>query len=733
MLTLKERIALKQQATNNQEPTQNFQPPQSTPDALENKVDTNIRDLNKNAPLPLKSGLLTVSSPAKLTFAEKLALSRAKSLATKEETNATLVEKATPQPQESAPIKSAVESIKTVIQSEGKKLSLAEKIALKKNTQEAIEYQMAETHGNINAPILTSDNSAMAIPDADFVEPIKNKIAMSLLDRINAKKALEHKASELTVNEEGHVDAPVYTDSHTFALDILLNEEQLAAVELVKGGKSGVVLGAAGTGKTTSERSMMHAILSSPTIGTTSFKVEGDSRIDAPSVAVVAYTRRAASNSAKAILKDPVLKAQLPHNIMTIHALLEFIPETYQDAEGKERFRFAPTRNADNRLNITHLIIEEATLVGLDLWEQLIDALPYDIQVIFVGDINQLPPVFGPSILNYALTRLPVIELVKVYRQAEGSPIINNAHRILKGEMIEPSANEMGKLTVIEGKNPTYVGQAKTLSALSKMFEIFYSMNIYNPESDMILSPWNVKDLGTDSLNKMIAEMLSLKYNTVVYELLAGFSKLYLGINDKVMFNKRDCIIVDIQANPAYLGATPHLPGTDLSRWGFRRIGQGNSMDLEELSDDEMAMDIDYSNFDAETAAEEMAERKMQCSHIVTLAFEDGYTQEIRAVGDFSPQVFQLGYAMTVHKAQGSEWNKVFIIFHKEHVVSLNRELLYTAITRAREEVYLFAKQYLLNDTVKRQKVKGNTLKDKIEFFNSGIEQQADIRFIKTV
>ena len=75
-------------------------------------------------------------------------------------------------------------------------------------------------------------------------------------------------------------------------------------------------------------------------------------------------------------------------------------------------------RTSMNPLRITHLIVEEASMVGLDLWANLYDAMAPHTQIIFLGDINQIPPVFGKSIMSYALCRLPVIELTHVYRQA---------------------------------------------------------------------------------------------------------------------------------------------------------------------------------------------------------------------------------------------------------------------------------------------------------------------------
>lgn len=600
-------------------------------------------------------------------------------------------------------------SLLEIIKQKKQALSTEQLVEEAKATQEAIKKEM-------NIHTVEEAKAFISTPTAREQGNLPAKIALSLKEKLQ-QKLQQAKATTETVSTVS--TSTVNTRRETFALDIVLNERQQAAVDMADAGKSFVLLGAAGTGKTSSEGAILHRLLEHDRMSMTSYKISGTTRIDAPSVAVVAYTRRAAANSAKAILKDPLLSEKLSHNIMTIHALLEYIPETYYDAvDNKEKFRFAPTRNASNPLRITHLIIEEATLVGLDVWEALYEALPYDVQIIFVGDINQLPPVFGPSILNYALTKLPVIELQEVYRQAEGSPIINNAHRILRGEMLKEGVNEQGRLTIISGKNDVKVGQEKTFAAFNTIFKSFYDQGLYNPDEDMILSPWNKHLLGTDSLNNMIAEFLSIKHDTLVYEVIAGYNKRYLAEGDKVIVNKRDAIIVGIDRNPAYVGKEPKIPSTRLSRFGHMRM-TGNDVAILDEEDD--LDSIDYSNFSIEDIENTSMERKMQASHRITIAYDTGYTETLSNAGDLAPNVFSLGYAMTVHKSQGSEWRRVFIIMHTDHAISLNREMLYTAITRAREEVYILAKRYTLDKAVISQKVKGNTLEDKIAIFNSGL------------
>lgn len=510
--------------------------------------------------------------------------------------------------------------------------------------------------------------------------------------------------------------------SGAFSLDIKLNDKQLLAKELAFQGKSFCLIGAAGTGKTTAQREIAKSLLEQNLLGTHTFRVQGSGeRVTAPSIAFVAYTRIASGNLRRAIHKDPNLEATLMHNVTTIHNLLEYAPETYWDyTEQKEKFRFIPKRTASNPLDITHLIIEEASMVGLDLWEKLYAALRPNTQIIYIGDINQLPPVFGSSILNYALVQLPVVELTQVYRQAEGSEVLDNAHRILKGQSIEEGKD----FKMVRG-GETQLSQSKLSLMLGKTFPKWESAGEYDPEQDIVLSPWNKHDLGTDNMNKWIAQHLGEKRLADVYEIIAGITKCYLAVGDRILFQKQTGVIKDIKRNGMYVGKRPQDHGKDLTRFGIR-IGKPTA----EGEDDDIFAGYEDINLDSlmEQSEEEI---KRQTSHIVEIELETGEAVTLSSVGDFSPAVFSLAYCLTVHKAQGCEWRKVFLILHKDHSISAFRELLYTAVTRAREQVIIIGKDYMVDKAIKNPRIKGNSIAEKIEYFNGGTLQVGDIRCVK--
>lgn len=639
--------------------------------------------LEEEAKLSAPKPSATTQAPEKkLSLAEKLALKR-QQVPVEEKKEEWVVapegtEIALPQIEVAAPIvpttTDIVAPMQRVIHQEIGKLTLAQRLEMKRATQEAIALEMAEES------IPETINSAETGDD------------------------LEVKAFE----------APDL--GGTFSLSIKLNDRQVMATEFAENGKNFCLIGAAGTGKTTTQRTVAAKLVADRKLRSTSFKIKGGggSRVDAPSIAFVAFTNRASANLARAVHKDPVLEEILRNNIMTIHSLLEFEPEEYWDQEAdKMKFRFAPKRTAHNPLTITHLVIEEASMVGLDLWEMLFDALPLGVQIIFIGDINQLPPVFGPSILNYALVQLPVVELTEVYRQQEGSTIIENAHRILAGN---PDLVEGPNFKIVRGKSPVQVGQGKMAMSLAKMFEAWYDLGYYDPADCMILSPWNKKDLGTINMNHWIAQFLGKKRGAVVHEVLAGFSTLYLAEGDRVMFEKQDAVITKITINGMYHGKEPQAAGTDLSRFGVRILGDNHVAEVE--LEDQL---LSYTDFSVDELEDSAMERKQQASHLVTIMTENGQTRTLSATGDFGDQVFSLGYVLTVHKAQGCEWKRVFIILHKDHAVSLFRELLYTAETRSREECILIAKDDVIKKAIASQRIKGNTLEEKIEYFNSGL------------
>ena len=519
---------------------------------------------------------------------------------------------------------------------------------------------------------------------------------------------------------------------------ITLNPEQQAAVDSTVAARSICLIGAAGTGKTTTLKTCLRELLASERLAPLSQSTE-NLRAGAPGVVLVSYTRRAVRNIAKQ------MDEQLKSHCMTIHKLLEFGPVKYEeelpDGTIVNKMRFEPSRNSGNPLprELTTIVIDEASMVSTDLFDLLMDALPIpsQVQFIFLGDLNQLPPIYGMSILGVKLLELPIIELTRVYRQALESPIIalalavknNNfasfnkdAETLWKAphhwdakrvtEKTELHSPGRGKVTLVPWK--TEFDAEYSLKAISKKLPEWINTGFYSPDEDLMLCPWN-ESFGTVELNKHVAQYLGQQRGAEVWEVIAGFNKYYLAVGDKMMVEKQEAIVYDIQRNNKYLGVPPRNPSKTMDRWGKdREPTQGNagSAMTEQDIDDLL-----------EFAAESVEDRTAQSSAIVKVRILDtGETLILDKAAQLNNS--SLGYAITVHKAQGSEARKVIFLTAKCHAAMLSRELVYTAITRAQEELVILHDPTMFSRAASRPRIKGDTLKDKLEFFLSRLKEK---------
>jgi exodeoxyribonuclease V alpha subunit len=502
---------------------------------------------------------------------------------------------------------------------------------------------------------------------------------------------------------------------------ITLNEKQQEFVKTASLGKSCVLIGAAGTGKTTCQRAVTQTLIHSGIAGILS--AEGHKHLisDTPGIVICAYTRRAVANIRRNMPED------LQNNCITIHKLLEYQPVYYEvmdeaTGESKTTMKFEATRNIHRPLppSIKVIIFEEGSMIGTDLHQEVINACPHNVQFIYLGDIQQLPPVFGPAILGFKLLELPVVELTEVYRQALESPIISLAHRILSGKALSakefPSWKKENQLTIHPWKKKISPDAAViTLGAVFKQFE---DKGLYNADEDIILIPFN-KACGTDELNKIIANHLARKRNETTWQIIAGFNKIHLSVGDRILYEKEDATILKIEKNLSYAGAQPIQESKTLDYNGFDPVI--HEREDGETSDDEMDFIL------AQTAAsDEKGDRVRKASHKVTILLTDS-EQQVTVDTASELNSLLLGYALTVHKSQGSEWRKVFFCLHQSHATMIQRELLYTAVTRAREELYIICEPESFEKGILSQRVKGDTLAEKAEYFKGKLDKQQEI------
>lgn len=497
---------------------------------------------------------------------------------------------------------------------------------------------------------------------------------------------------------------------------ITYNSQQQKFIDTVASGKSCVLIGAAGTGKTTCSQGGISALIDTGKIPV--LQAEGHKYLKSGSagILIISYTRRAVNNIRKIQSED------LKNNCITAHKLLEYQPVYYEildseSGETKKTMTFEPSRNAANPLprSIHTIVVEEASMMSLPLFTEIQAALEHSVQWVFIGDIQQLPPVFGSAILGFKMLELPVIELTQVYRQALESPIIRLAHRILSGKPIPPEDYPewyvKDKLTIRPWKKKLHPDKAVVI--LAAFFTGAIDKGIYDPDNDMILIPYN-KSCGTIELNNHIANHIARKKGAITYEVMAGYSKHYFSVGDRVLYDREDAEIIDIAVNAMYSGARVQAPSKYLDYWGCNQKPSNN-----------LVIDEATEEYDAEAFLEgitDTEERVTKASHKITIRLLDTASE---LTIDKATEVNNLlhSYSLTVHKAQGSEWRKVFLCLHQSHATMLQRELLYTGVTRAREELYVICEPESFSKGITSQKIKGETLEEKAEYFKGKLDR----------
>lgn len=315
----------------------------------------------------------------------------------------------------------------------------------------------------------------------------------------------------------------------------------------------------------------------------------------------------------------------------TLHRLLEFNPKTR-----------AFDRNREHPLNCDLLIVDETSMLDTLLAWHLLRAVPDSARVIVVGDVDQLPSV-GPGRVLADLIRSDAVEVVRlteIFRQAERSLIVVNAHRVNQGQMpVLESVDSDGDFFFIERRDPAEV--IETVAHLVAQ-RIPARFGLDPVEHIQVLTPRNRGPLGTDALNTKLRDLLNPQGVTVT----RGGQSLRVG--DKVMQVR-------------------------------------NNYDLEVFNGD-----------------------------IGRVAGIDEVDQTVRVAIDNREVVYDFGsldelvlaYACTIHKSQGSEYPCVVVPLHTSHYLMLQKNLLYTALTRARRLVVLVGEERALRIAVGNRRVR---------------------------
>ena len=342
------------------------------------------------------------------------------------------------------------------------------------------------------------------------------------------------------------------------------------------------------------------------------------------------------------------------YEAQTIHRILELSGMPEDDREGQP-IHFE--RNAENPLETDVIIIDEMSMVDIHLIHSLLMAVTAGTRLILVGDENQLPSVGPGNVLRDIIRsgQFPVVELKKIFRQASESDIVVNAHKINKGEQVEINNKSRDffflkrydadiiirvVIALIQEKLPKYVE--------AKPFEI------------QVLTPMRKGLLGVERLNQILQRYL----------------------------------------NPPDASKKEKEIGQGLFREGDKVMQVRNNYQLEWEIRGRYGIPIEkgVGVFNGDTG---IIKTINEFAEIAEVEFEDGRWAEY----SFKQlDELELAYAVTIHKSQGSEYPAVIIPLLSGPRMLMNRNLLYTAVTRARKCVTVVGSEETFRDMIRNEK-----------------------------
>ena len=324
----------------------------------------------------------------------------------------------------------------------------------------------------------------------------------------------------------------------------------------------------------------------------------------------------------------------------TIHRLLE----VEWDKNDMPKFK----RNERNMLDCDVLIIDELSMVDSSLFESVLRALPLKCRLIMVGDSDQLPSVSAGNVLGELIKseKIPCVQLTEIFRQSMKSLIVTNAHKIVNGEMPEITRID-NDFFFMRYSDPDTVQQKITELCSARLPKAYG----YSPLDDIqVLCPSRKGELGVVVMNEKLQAVLNpeteLTKETV-------FENVTYRTGDKVMQVKNNYDLVWKKED------------------GTSGTGVFNG-DIGIISD-------------VDTAAK-----------ILTVRFDDRFVEyEFEMLKNL-----ELAYAVTVHKSQGNEFNAVIMPMYAVPEMLCYRNLLYTAVTRAKKTLILVGETYVMEKMV---------------------------------
>lgn len=399
------------------------------------------------------------------------------------------------------------------------------------------------------------------------------------------------------------IESPMQDRPTSLRLDTgYLKEGQQNAVKNSIFNKFSIITGGPGVGKTTVIKSILKALEETSS---------GNIR-----VLQAAPTGKAARRMSESTGEEA----------FTLHTLLEFHPD--------EGFR----RNAQKPLDGDTIIIDEASMVDINLFYAMLKSIPSGARVIIVGDVDQLESVGPGSVLSDIIKSgvVKVSRLTEVMRQAADSNIVSNAHRINNGQMPEFTPGKKNDFHWIDADSDEKI--METIKALSYAIPDKYGLS---HDSIQVLSPQKATMAGVDKLNVELRKIMNPKSEDSKYEFIS-FGQNF-RVNDRIMQVRNN---KDLDINNGEVGKIKFLDYK----------GQKATVD-----------------FDGTVKV------------IPFLSFGD----------------VRHAYAKTIHKSQGSEYDAVIIPVSESHSRMLTTQLLYTALTRGKKHVFMVGSKAAMEKAVK--------------------------------
>ena len=406
-----------------------------------------------------------------------------------------------------------------------------------------------------------------------------------------------------------------------------LDEMQKKAVTEAAGHGLFILTGGPGTGKTTTINAIIRF-----------FEGEGSElRLAAP-------TGRAAKRMTEAT----------GYEAQTIHRLLELNGMPEEERQG-QAVHFE--RNAENPLEADVIIIDEMSMVDIQLMHSLLLAVTAGTRLILVGDENQLPSVGPGNVLRDIIRsgEFPVVELKKIFRQASESDIVVNAHKINRGEQVTLS-NKSSDFFFLKRQDADIIIRVVIALIQEKLPRYVEA----KPFDIQVLTPMRKGLLGVERLNQILQRYL----------------------------------------NPPEPSKKEKEYGQGLFREGDKVMQIRNNYQLEWEIRGRYGIPVDkgVGVFNGDTG---ILKTINEFSETAEVEFEDGRCAEY----SFKQlEELELAYAVTIHKSQGSEYPAVVIPLLSGPRMLLNRNLLYTAVTRARRCVTIVGSEETFREMIKNEK-----------------------------